>query len=162
MEDSFQFHFPLAQVVKVFHEAILGSDHSPIVIRYCHPLKKSATRVFKFESKWITRVDCAQVIKNNRFSSQQESALFTWNTKNSSKLELSRDKARLSNMPCPLNINLQRQGEVIKEMETLLFLEEMSLHQLSRIDWLSYGDSNSRFFRASLIQRRQCNQLLRS
>lgn len=66
--------------------------------------------MFKFESKWINHVDCAQVIKNNWFSSQPGSALFTWNIINSSKLELSRDKARLSNMPCPLNINLPTPG----------------------------------------------------
>lgn len=37
--------------------------------------------------------------------------------------------------------------------------EEMYLHQRSRLNWISYGDRNTAFFHATMIQRRQRNQL---
>lgn len=35
----------------------------------------------------------------------------------------------------------------------------MYQHQRSRVNWLKYGDRNSSFFHATVIQRRQRNQL---
>ncbi|KAF7153316.1 hypothetical protein RHSIM_Rhsim01G0039500 [Rhododendron simsii] len=37
--------------------------------------------------------------------------------------------------------------------------EEMYVHQRSRVNWLRFGDKNTAFFHATLMQRRQRNQL---
>ncbi|XP_028084227.1 uncharacterized protein LOC114285386 [Camellia sinensis] len=46
------------------------------------------------------------------------------------------------------------------DLEVLLAREEMFYHQRSRIRWLNFGDKNTNFFYASMIQRRQRNQIL--
>lgn len=37
----------------------------------------------------------------------------------------------------------------------------MYYHQRSRVNWLNYGDRNTAFFHATMIQRRQRNQLIK-
>ncbi|KAL7165281.1 hypothetical protein ACSBR2_041050 [Camellia fascicularis] len=57
--------------------------------------------------------------------------------------------------------NFLLQNQLKSDLEYALNREEMFLHQRSCVRWLNFGDKNSRFFHASLIQRRQRNQLLR-
>ncbi|KAG5556475.1 hypothetical protein RHGRI_006921 [Rhododendron griersonianum] len=61
----------------------------------------------------------------------------------------------------PTTENLAVQQAIHKRMEIIMAREEMYLHQRSRINWLNYGDRNSKFFYTTLIQRRQRNQILR-
>ncbi|KAL7227211.1 hypothetical protein ACSBR1_022135 [Camellia fascicularis] len=56
--------------------------------------------------------------------------------------------------------NLRTQLHVKVDLELLLAREEMFYHQRSRIRWLNFGDKNTNFFHASMIQRRQRNQIL--
>lgn len=48
--------------------------------------------------------------------------------------------------------NFRKEKEVIQEIELIMLREEMTLHQRSRINWLSYGDKNSAFFMQPLIK----------
>ncbi|CAL5364828.1 unnamed protein product [Camellia sinensis] len=50
--------FPCAQV---FHESRIGSDHCPILINCCVPLKPIPHQ-FKFETMWSTSPSCGDVI----------------------------------------------------------------------------------------------------
>lgn len=61
----------------------------------------------------------------------------------------------------PSNSSDLQQRQIREEIEVLLDREEMYYHQRSRIRWLQYGDKNISFFHASVVQRRQRNQLLR-
>lgn len=51
--------------------------------------------------------------------------------------------------------------ELQEELEDVLDRKEMYLHQRSRVNWLRYGDKNLGFFHATVIQRRQRNQLVK-
>lgn len=53
------------------------------------------------------------------------------------------------------------ENELQKQIEDLMRMEEMYQHQRSRVNWLNYGDLNTKFFHVSTIQRRQRNQLLK-
>ncbi|KAH7861692.1 hypothetical protein Vadar_029377 [Vaccinium darrowii] len=134
--------FPKAQV---FHDVIFGSDHCPLIIDLCVPLKK-IPRLFKFESMWSTHQGCKDVIAS------------AWNClPPGSKMFSSADLQ--ASPPFP-NMGLQLK-QFKDEIELLLDKEEMYFHQLSRIQWLNYGDRNTSFFQAIVIQRRQKNQLSR-
>lgn len=53
-----------------------------------------------------------------------------------------------------------KEEKALKEdLEMAMPREEMYLHQRSRLNWISYGDRNTAFFHATMIQRRQRNQL---
>ncbi|KAF7153144.1 hypothetical protein RHSIM_Rhsim01G0167200 [Rhododendron simsii] len=61
----------------------------------------------------------------------------------------------------PFEDNLVVQAGIQEAIEVVLAREEMYLHQRSRVNWFNHGDRNSSFFHASMIQRRQRNQILR-
>ena len=42
---------------------------------------------------------------------------------------------------------------LLKTLEATFLKEEMFWHQSSRVNWLKYGDQNTRFFHLSAIQR---------
>ncbi|GJY00798.1 hypothetical protein Tco_0358950 [Tanacetum coccineum] len=49
--------------------------------------------------------------------------------------------------------NFHRHRTLLQELETTWLREEMFWHQRSRVNWLNYGDCNSRFFHLNAIQR---------
>lgn len=79
------------------------------------------------------------------------------------KLKLQDLKAQLMDVQAvaPSSTTDLLQKQIRDEIELLLDREEMFYHQRSRIRWLQYGDRNTSFFHASVIQRRQRNQLIR-
>ncbi|KAH7835784.1 hypothetical protein Vadar_029843 [Vaccinium darrowii] len=172
---EWRLKFPYAQV---FHEPICGSDHAPIVLNCYVPLK-NVKKVFKFESMWTTSPDCHEVISNNWSLLDHGSNMFAWRQKlkrckkaltdwskevfGNNKVKISKLKRQLHDLQLatPTSDNLKVQKFIIKEMEEAYSREEMYLHQRSRVNWLNYGDRNSKFFHATLVQRRQRNQILR-
>lgn len=155
------------------HEIRVGSDHCPLVIKCCVPLKKVPFN-FKFESKWTTYSDCVQVVTRAWESQQGGSDLFGLARKlkkcKVALLEWSRqvfgkDKLKLkllqSNLKAIQLLPFSQENFLKeKEIEIILLREEMALHQRSRVNWLSYSDKNSAFFHATINQRRQRNQIL--
>ncbi|KAI8563745.1 hypothetical protein RHMOL_Rhmol03G0132800 [Rhododendron molle] len=105
--------------------------------------------------------------------------MFRWNSKIKilkkalkewSRKEFGNNKIRLGQLRsqllyvqqlAPSEDNLAVQAGIQEAIEVVLAQEEMYLHQRSRVNWLNYGDSNSSFFHASMIQKRQRNQILR-
>lgn len=168
-------HFPKAQV---FHEVVLGSDHCPLILNCTLPLKR-VPKLFKFESMWSTHPTCEDIISDSWDSRVQGSSMFRlaqklrncrqslkeWSAKefgnNKRKLEALKSQLAVIQVDCPSDSNMGDMYQIKKEIETLLDREEMYYHQRSRINWLRYGDRNTSFFHASVIQRRQRNQLLR-
>ncbi|KAF7134615.1 hypothetical protein RHSIM_Rhsim08G0178900 [Rhododendron simsii] len=166
--------FPLTQV---WNELKVGSDHCPLIVKCRVPLKRVPFS-FKFESKWTTHPECGQIIASAWTQSQQGSHLYglvqrlkkckefllEWSKKTfgRDKMNLKRFQERLRSIQMALfsQENLQEERKLIKEIEVLLLREEMTLHQRSRVNWLTYGDKNSAFFHACINQRRQRNQLI--
>ncbi|KAH7840972.1 hypothetical protein Vadar_024028 [Vaccinium darrowii] len=131
--------FPNAQV---FHEPIVGSDHAPLVLNCCVPLKR-VKRVFRFESMWTTSPNCQDVIANSWTSDIDGSNMFVWCKKLKfcrkalklwSKNEFGNNRIRLAKLkqqlydlqlanPSPDNTKAQKC--VIQEMEEAYSREEM-------------------------------------
>ncbi|XP_058185177.1 uncharacterized protein LOC131302517 [Rhododendron vialii] len=134
--------FPLAQVL---HELKVGSDHCPLLVKCRVPLKKDPF-TFKFESKWSTHVDCAQVIGrawsephrgSDLFGLAQKlkkckQALLDWSKKvfgkDRMRLKLLQERLKFVQAEAFSQENLQRERELVKEMEVLYLREEMALH----------------------------------
>ncbi|KAH7839014.1 hypothetical protein Vadar_033742 [Vaccinium darrowii] len=55
--------------------------------------------------------------------------------------------------------DFEREKCILNELEITMLREEMNLHQRFRLNWIQSRDKNYAFFHATLIQRRQCNQL---
>ncbi|PRQ18871.1 putative RNA-directed DNA polymerase [Rosa chinensis] len=55
----------------------------------------------------------------------------------------------------------EQQLEIMEKISSLWRIEEQYWHQMSRINWLKVGDSNSRFFHLTTIHRRQRNRILK-
>lgn len=92
---DWRLKFPYAQV---FHEPIFGSDHAPLVLNCCVPLKK-VKRVFKFESMWTTSRSCQEIVSNSWASSENGSHMFMWckKQKNCMKTLITRSKEEFGN-----------------------------------------------------------------
>ncbi|KAH7839217.1 hypothetical protein Vadar_001340 [Vaccinium darrowii] len=163
---------------QVFHEVILGSDHCPLIINCDVPLQK-VPKLFKFESMWATHPNCEPVIVSSWNTQVAGSDMFKlvrklkkcrthlsrWSKEefgnNRIKLNSLKEQLAILQSKDPLEVNYFQQQHLKSEIEILLAREEMYYHQRSRVRWLQYGDRNTALFHASLIQRRQRNQLLR-
>lgn len=128
---EWRLKFPLAQV---FHEPIAGSDHAPLLLNCCVPLKK-VKRVFKFESMWTMSPNCKDVISRSWCFYGPGSDMFKWSRKlkncknalkNWSREEFGNNKTRLAKlkshifelqMASPSPANIQAQKQIINEME---------------------------------------------
>lgn len=61
-----------------------------------------------------------------------------------------------------LEVNMKRRiDDITVEIERLWELEEKYWGQQARLNWLSFGDHNTRFFHATTVQRRQRNRVTR-
>ncbi|KAL7197369.1 hypothetical protein ACSBR2_019994 [Camellia fascicularis] len=127
---------------------------------------------------WTTSPHCEDVIQAKWDMSHLGSPMFQlvqklkackFSLKEWSKTAFGNNKTRISQLQSELKVfqadsasegNLLLQNEVKSELATVMLREEMFLHQRSRVRWLSHGDKNSAFFHATMIQRRQRNQIL--
>ncbi|KAH7856701.1 hypothetical protein Vadar_004459 [Vaccinium darrowii] len=86
-----------------------------------------------------------------------------WNRKN-----FGNNRNRIEGLKAQLGIvqqkafseeNFIQERAIKEELEITLLKEEMYQHQRSRLNWILYGDRNTSLFHATVIQRRQRNQL---
>nr|GEW13357.1 reverse transcriptase [Tanacetum cinerariifolium] len=162
----------------LLHKPIIGIDHAPLI--YCsHPTNNKKKSRFRFESMWTTHIECENTIQGswpnfevcNQLPSIKHklsscaSKLKRWSQNtfgnNRYKIEnLTRDIKIVQTLPhTPSNFYKQRM--LLQELETIWLREEMFCHQRSRVNWLKYGDCNSRFFHVYAIQRGQKNKISR-
>ncbi|KAJ4832726.1 hypothetical protein Tsubulata_022476 [Turnera subulata] len=162
----------------VFHECLVGSDHRPLVIQL-DVCSKRAHRTFKFESKWTRMQDCHAVVHASWSLKVQGPYMFVLNGKLKAcqgklvewaKRTVGNCKSRIDNILKRIDaihdeglseVSREEERGLLAELEILWGMEEMHWHQRSRINWLTAGDQNTRFFHCSTVQRRQRNQILK-
>ncbi|KAL7222407.1 hypothetical protein ACSBR1_024159 [Camellia fascicularis] len=166
--------FPCAQV---FHKLQIGSDHCFAVLNCCVPLKR-VPRIFKFETMWSTSLLCEEVIHSKWDEPHIGSPMYqllqklklcreslkAWSKEHfgNNQIQISRLKSELETLQAQpfSDDNLRNQLHVKADLELFLAREEMFYHQRSRTRWPNFGDKNTNFFHASMIQQRQRNQIL--
>ncbi|KAG5524499.1 hypothetical protein RHGRI_031233 [Rhododendron griersonianum] len=152
--------FPYTQI---FHDLLLGSDHAPLIVNCCIPLKRVPYQ-FKFESMWCTSEECGEVIAgawstDHRGSEQIilaqklkkcREALKVWSRKrfgnNLEKIkELKSQLGFVQSKPFS-DENFLQEKAIKEELEITLLREEMYQHQRSRLNWIRYGDKKHFLF----------------
>lgn len=134
--------FPCAQV---FHELQFGSDHCPLILNCCVPLKRFPW-LFKFETMWATSPMCGEVIKSKWDSHYLGSLMFqlikklnscrdglkTWSREHfgNNKIQIVNLKSKLALLQAqPFSVeNFLLQNQLKSDLECALNREEMFLH----------------------------------
>ncbi|KAG5516346.1 hypothetical protein RHGRI_037157 [Rhododendron griersonianum] len=166
--------FPQAMV---FHDSAIGSDHCPILLSLEEPLK--IHRPFRFESMWTAEEECEGIIKeqwrNARNTDSRvrvtqsltrcKGSLQTWHRSKFTNLKeqmstLKSQIQRIQEAPYSQASKVEEE-QLVTKLNKLWEQDEMYWHQRSRLNYLKFGDSHSRFFHITATQRRQRNLILR-
>lgn len=155
---------------------IVNLDHSPIILKPKPPL--TSGKAFSYKAFWEDHDDCRQVVANGWQGNMEDawnqwdkrvnackSHLVKWHKttfRNAAK-EIDSCKTQLQNLPNSHHHNpdWQRVFNLRKRIDDLWRQEEKYWGQRSRVKWLNWGDKNTKFFHASIVQRRDRKKLLR-
>lgn len=161
--DVFRSNFPLALVI---HNEMLYSDHCLLIIDFFHKIRKGPNR-FRFESYWVGHEDYLEAVNrgwNDRdtvLSSDPiadivcrlkkcEDVLKAWGRLNfpNNKRMIEELKGRIAGLKQGIwSEHKCKEIEVLtREIEMKWKVEEEYWGQRSRLNWIKYGDMNSKFF----------------
>ncbi|XP_061366774.1 uncharacterized protein LOC133309926 [Gastrolobium bilobum] len=158
------------------HLPFFNSDHRPILVsNYQSSRELNGVKQFKFLAAWLTDPDFGNIVKRcweekgdwNEARKEFEVEASNWH--HFVFREVLRQKhrlyARIQGLDWELEYRYDRelarlQGELWKELETILLREEVSWFQRSQVSWLKFGDKNTKFFHSTTIARRRSNKVL--
>ncbi|XP_021290562.1 uncharacterized protein LOC110421316 [Herrania umbratica] len=147
------------------------SDHHPILVRCTDsPLLLQAKKNFRFEEAWMTHPNFIDFLKTKwRFAEKDMSItlkgladnLQQWSLETFGDIYKKKKRllARLKGMQKipdakPSDYLQHLEIALIEEYNLALYQEELIWQQKVRLDWLKYGDSNSKFYHA-LVKSKQ-------
>ncbi|KAI9116879.1 hypothetical protein K1719_012245 [Acacia pycnantha] len=144
----------------------IGSGHHALVVDCCY-CEEKRIRAFKFEANWVQHEEFLRVVATgwNETAKPCQKRLIQW-----SKAEFPNFRKVIERLRNMLSIfhrgvmtaekMLEAEG-LARQIEETWNKEETYWWQRSGISWLTGGERNTKFFHASVIQRRQRNKILR-
>ncbi|CAB4313877.1 unnamed protein product [Prunus armeniaca] len=164
---------------QISHGLRVGPDHVPLIIDNS-PSPGKRNKVLRFEASWAEDPDCKELIGGYWSGNIEGSGNLVWHHKlmtckmkliqwrcdimggnNKQKIQARLRELERLHMAWASDNTLQQQEAINADLEKLWKAEELYWCQRSRVNWLSAGDKNTRFFHLSTIQRRQRNKVLR-
>ncbi|KAI5336490.1 hypothetical protein L3X38_015758 [Prunus dulcis] len=163
---------------QVYHCPMMGSDHCPILVETSSRII-AGPKPFRFEAVWAEDPECESMVQQGWDLASNGDNLSRWvlslkscelKLRKWSKLKFKDRRFQIDFLYGELKglQNFMEDADVrvhadtiISSIDSLWELEEIFWHQRSRVKWLTSGDSNSRFFHISTLQRRQYNRILR-
>ncbi|WCJ35671.1 DNAse I-like superfamily protein [Euphorbia peplus] len=163
-----------------FPEAIVrhlprnNSDHVPILVDFKGVIPSKPNSPFRFLAAWLGHGDFKSIVEDN-WNSQLSlgdnltnlaGVLDVWNEKVFGNI-FSRKKhlyARLAGVQRSLGSRvtsglLRLEQRLLRDLNDVLRQEELIWYQKSRVQWLLFGDRNTKFFHTSTIIRRRRNKV---
>ena len=158
----------------VTHLPIYKSDHAPILLKAgLRDPRGSGGRSFKFESLWLSRDECDQVVSDSWTRETGDDIdkrigllaldLSKWaastfgNIKKKIKETETQLKAAQSNLPDA--IMFDRCNELSTKLDELHRMEESYWHARARVNAVRDGDKNTSYFHHKASQRRKRNRI---
>lgn len=153
----------------------IGSYHSPLLLSTVQ-VHKNRQRTFAYEAFWNDDPEVYCLVSQTWPSNQSKNsdllhklsrvriALSQWSRSKfgNGHLRITALQQRLQtlfNHPYCSNIDSEEVSHIQNELRTIWKQEEQFWAMRSRINWLRWGDKNSKFFHATTIQRRQRNRI---
>ncbi|KAL8124435.1 hypothetical protein AgCh_012179 [Apium graveolens] len=158
------------------HEPLIGSDHTPLILN-TEPRKPFRKR-FRFETMWTRSDQCEPVIRSSWKQSigcpsdvLQENlescrtCLTKWSKEcfgnNKLLIKSLTDRLRVVQKYPPTEANRKLQHQILEQIDELEIREEMYWHQRAGVNWINYGDANTRFFHLTASYRKQRNRIFK-
>ncbi|CAL5097923.1 unnamed protein product [Urochloa decumbens] len=159
----------------VFHLTSPCSDHCPLLVSVLQePQTQRVERQAYYEIMWEREASLDDCVKEawerehtagdlgdiNVALKGMMRSLKSWSSEKfgSIRKELERMRAALAQLQA-MNQDEQAIKAAIREMNELLYREEMLWLQRSRVDWLREGDRNTKFFHQKATWRKRRNQI---
>lgn len=149
-------------------------DHTPLLVNLHPSYEVNNQRPFCFLAAWTTHPFFSQFFKDHwRYGSdlnsslqKLSSALLDWNKSIFWDIFQRKKRlwARIAGVQKSLDEQVTKQflkleAKLKKELDLVLFQEELLWFQKSREDWIHFGDRNTRFFHTSTIVKHSCNHI---
>ncbi|PRQ30742.1 putative RNA-directed DNA polymerase [Rosa chinensis] len=145
---------------------------------YSDPTTVRGPKLFKFEPMWVDDLECRDVVEASWTDNSPTVGAAQWVTRSQrcshdlskwSKTKFANNRKAINSRTEELQVIQEstsaearnRESFLIGEIHSLWKKEEKYWTQRSRVNWLKAGDSNTKFFHLTTIQRRQRNKVLK-
>lgn len=162
--------FPDARVENL---AASGSDHSPILLKVIKMIYRPVENRFRFENSWLRESDCKEVVESAWSSATNvdiqknievcRNRLAEWgeNLGRCLKNRIKRCRDELYGLRnCSSQPDRQRLIGIENEYEKLLMEQEDFWRQQAKHHWLTYSDTNSKYFHVATTSRKKKNSFM--
>ncbi|XP_071905690.1 uncharacterized protein [Coffea arabica] len=141
---------------KCEHVETLGSDHSMLLIDNWPRIEKRRSRFF-LDKRWLKRNDINQVVEQAWTQPVEGNSIFTGN----SLLRINQLKQQIKEIKDSKDSGFKDKiAELKTQLKKAYSKEEQFWAQKARVDWLSEGDKNTKFFHACVKGRKRKNRML--
>ncbi|XP_061350451.1 uncharacterized protein LOC133295622 [Gastrolobium bilobum] len=158
------------------HLPYFNSDHKPILLScYKDFHDNKSGKQFKFLAAWLTNSDFGNLVKkcwekdvdwlDARDVFEEEATRWHHDVFREEMRQKHRIYVRIQGLDLQLEDRYDRelerlQRDLWKDLEKILLREELNWFQRSRVNWLKFGDKNSKFFHSSTVARRRFNKVV--
>ncbi|CAN1218975.1 Transposon TX1 uncharacterized 149 kDa protein [Linum perenne] len=154
----------------IYHETIIGSDHAPLRLEL-HESNTQSRAPFRFDERWLQEQDFSDTILNAWMTNANcqdnlktlHKIIHRWKRQNQINsrhrlLEIQRELKEVQSGVFDEDA-ATTQRIFLRELNDTWRKEEQFWKQRSRVGWLREGDRNTKFFHASVIQRKLKNSI---